>query len=135
MAIHTAVLIETLKDLGSDLCWSSCKIFSTQDHYAASSTHDESAAVFYWKGDIFNDYWQCIINTFICPEYYGKGHGPDLIVENSGDTTLTIHEDKKAYDMFLKDGTIPDPRSAENSEFNNIMTIIKHLLDGGETNK
>ena len=65
MTIQTAVLVETLKSLSSDLHWCSCKIFSTQDHTVAAITHDESAAVFSWKGESLEEYWDCILNALI----------------------------------------------------------------------
>ena len=135
MTIQTAVLIETLKALGSDLRWCSCNIFSTQDHAAAAIARDESAAVFAWKGESLEEYWECTLNALTWQEDDGKGHGPDLIVDDGGDMTLLIHEGKKAEDLFLKDGTVPDPSSTDNAEFKIVLTIIKRLLEGGETDK
>ena len=80
MTIQTAVLIETLKALGGDIRWCSCNIFSTQDHAAAAIARDESAAVFAWKGESLEEYWECTLNAVTWPEDDGKGHGPDLIV-------------------------------------------------------
>ena len=65
----------------------------------------------------------------------GKGNRPDLIVYYGGDMTIIIHEGKKVKDLFLKDGTVPDPISTENSEFKIVKTIIKFQLKGGETDK
>jgi adenosylhomocysteinase len=65
----------------------------------------------------------------------GKGHGPDLIVDDGGDMTLIIHEGKKAEDLFLKDGTLPNPDSTDNAEFKIVLSIIKRLLEAGETDK
>ena len=65
MTIQTEMLIETLKALSSDLRWCSYNIFSTQKHNVAVITHDESAAVFSWKGDILEEYWDCILNALI----------------------------------------------------------------------
>jgi len=135
MTVQTAVLIETLKALGSDLRWCSCNIFSTQDHAAAAVARDESCAVFAWKGESLEEYWECTLNAVTWPEDDGKGHGPDLIVDDGGDMTLIIHEGKKAEDLFLKDGTVPDPSSTDNAEFKIVLTIIKRLLEGGETDK
>jgi adenosylhomocysteinase len=69
------------------------------------------------------------------PEDDGKGHGMDIIVDDGGDMTLLIHEGKKAEDLFLKDGTLPDPTSTDNAEFKIVLTIIKRLLLAGETDK
>ena len=135
MTIQTAVLIETLQQLGGDIRWCSCNIFSTQDHAAAAIARDESAAVFAWKGESLEEYWECTLNAVTWPTDDGKGHGPDLIVDDGGDMTLLIHEGKKAEDAFLKDGTLPDPESTDNAEFKIVLSIIKRLLEAGETDK
>jgi len=135
MTIQTAVLIETLKKLGGDMRWCSCNIFSTQDHAAAAIARDESAAVFAWKGESLEEYWECTLSAITWPTDDGKGHGPDLIVDDGGDMTLIIHEGKKAEDLFLKDKTLPDPTSTDNAEFKIVLTIIKRLLEAGETDK
>ena len=135
MTIQTAVLIETLKELGGDIRWCSCNIFSTQDHAASAIARDESAAVFAWKGETLEEYWECTLNALTWQEDDGKGHGPDLIVDDGGDMTLLIHEGKKAEDAFLADGTLPDPSSTDNAEFKIVLSIIKRLLESGETDK
>jgi len=135
MTIQTAVLIETLKDLGGDMRWCSCNIFSTQDHAAAAIARDESAAVFAWKGESLEEYWDCTLRAVTWPTDDGKGDGPDMIVDDGGDMTLLIHEGKKAEDLFLKDGTLPDPESTDNAEFKIVLTIIKRLLQEGVTDK
>jgi adenosylhomocysteinase len=135
MTIQTAVLIETLKELGADIRWCSCNIFSTQDHAAAAVARDESAAVFAWKGESLEEYWECTLNALTWPEDDGKGHGCDLIVDDGGDMTLIIHEGKKAEDLFLKDGTLPDPSSTDNAEFKIVLAILRRILEGGETDK
>ena len=135
MTIQTAVLIETLKALGGDMRWCSCNIFSTQDHAAAAIARDESAAVFAWKGESLEEYWECTINALTWQDDDGKGHGPDLLVDDGGDMTLIIHEGKKAEDAFLKDGTLPDPTSTDNAEFKIVLTILKRILETGETDK
>jgi len=135
MTIQTAVLIETLKELGGDIRWCSCNIFSTQDHAAAAIARDESAAVFAWKGESLEEYWECTLNAITWPTDDGKGTGPDLIVDDGGDMTLLVHEGKKAEDAFAKDGTLPDPASTDNAEFKIVLTIIKRLLESGETDK
>jgi len=135
MTVQTAVLIETLKAMGADLRWCSCNIFSTQDHAAAAIARDESAAVFAWKGETLEEYWECTLNSVTWPEDDGKGQGMDIIVDDGGDLTLLIHEGKKAEDAFLKDGTLPDPESTTNAEFKIVLTIIRRLLEAGETDK
>jgi len=135
MTIQTAVLIETLKCLGGDIRWCSCNIFSTQDHAAAAIARDESAAVFAWKGESLEEYWECTLNALTWNSDDGKGDGPDLFVYDGGDMTLLIHEGKKAEDLFLKDGTLPDPSSTDNAEFKIVLTIVKRLLESGTTDK
>jgi adenosylhomocysteinase len=88
MTIQTAMLIETLKELGADLRWASCNIFSTQDHAAAAIAQAQSAAVFAWKGESLEEYWWCTEQALTWPD----GTGPDLIVDDGGDATLFIHE-------------------------------------------
>jgi len=135
MTIQTAVLIETLKELGGDMRWCSCNIFSTQDHAAAAIARDESAAVFAWKGESLEEYWECTLSAITWPTDDGKGDGPDLIVDDGGDMTLLIHEGKKAEDVFAKDGTLPDPSSTDNAEFKIVLSIIKRLLESGVKDK
>lgn len=129
MTIQTAVLIETLKVLGANIRWCSCNIFSTQDHAAAAIARDESAAVFAWKGESLEEYWECTLNALTWPEADAKGVGPDIIVDDGGDMTLLIHEGYKAEKAYEKDGTLPDPESAgDNAEFKIVLTIIKREL-------
>lgn len=91
MTIQTAMLIETLKELGADLRWASCNIFSTQDHAAAAAAKDGLAAVFAWKGESLEEYWWCTEQALTWPD----GSGPDLIVDDGGDATLFIHQGVK----------------------------------------
>ncbi|NOY00837.1 MAG: adenosylhomocysteinase [Verrucomicrobia bacterium] len=86
MTIQTAVLIETLVDLGADVRWCSCNIFSTQDH-AAAAIAVSGVPVFAWKGESLEEYWDCTINALTWPD----GSGPELIVDDGGDATLLIH--------------------------------------------
>ena len=87
MTIQTAVLIETLKDLGADVRWCSCNIFSTQDH-AAAAIAASGVPVFAWKGETLEEYWQCTLEALTWPD----GKGPELIVDDGGDATLLIHK-------------------------------------------
>ena len=95
MTVQTAVLIETLVDLGADVRWASCNIFSTQDHAAAAvavgraGTPDDpdGAAVFAWKGETLDEYWWCTDEALVWPD----GSGPDLVVDDGGDATLLLH--------------------------------------------
>jgi len=87
MTIQTAVLIETLVDLGADVRWCSCNIFSTQDH-AASAIAASGVPVFAWKGETLEEYWECTLSALTWPD----GSGPELIVDDGGDATLLIHK-------------------------------------------
>lgn len=87
MTVQTAVLIETLKDLGADIRWASCNIFSTQDHAAAAVVRDSEVPVFAWKGETLDEYWWCTMMALSFP----GGKGPQLIVDDGGDATLMIH--------------------------------------------
>lgn len=86
MTIQTAVLIKTLKELGADVRWASCNIFSTQDH-AAAAIADLGVPVFAWKGETLKDYWWCTNQALTFP----NGQGPTLIVDDGGDATLMVH--------------------------------------------
>ena len=92
MTIQTAMLIETLAVLGADIRWSSCNIFSTQDHAAAAIVKNGTAAVFAWKGETLEEYWWCLEHALVWPD----GKGPNLIVDDGGDATLMVHEGVKA---------------------------------------
>jgi adenosylhomocysteinase len=107
MTIQTAVLIETLHALGADVRWCSCNIFSTQDHAAAAVAAAKTSAVFAWKGETLEEYWECTLAACQWPSDDGKGFGPDLIVDDGGDMTLLIHEGVKAEAAYAKDGTLP----------------------------
>ncbi|MBO4580699.1 MAG: adenosylhomocysteinase [Bacteroidales bacterium] len=87
MTIQTAVLIETLVELGADVRWASCNIFSTQDH-AAAAIAAAGIPVFAWKGESLEDYWWCTLQALSFP----GGKGPQLIVDDGGDATLLIHK-------------------------------------------
>src|SRR3989339_509345 len=87
MTIQTAVLIETLVDLGADVRWCSCNIYSTQDH-AAAAIAKSGVSVFAWKGETLDEYWWCTKKALTWPD----GKGPNLIVDDGGDATLMIHK-------------------------------------------
>lgn len=87
MTIQTAVLIETLRALGAEIRWSSCNIFSTQDH-AAAAIVKAGIPVFAWKGETLAEYWWCLERSLD----FGNGHGPNLIVDDGGDATLLVHK-------------------------------------------
>src|SRR5580765_2682961 len=96
MTIQTAVLIETLKDLGADVRWASCNIFSTQDH-AAAAIAKTGTPVFAWKGETLEEYWDCTLDAVTFPGNGADKHlGPQLVVDDGGDVTLLIH---KGYEL------------------------------------
>eukprot|EP01035_Chromulina_nebulosa_P017792 gene17792-23400_t len=127
MTIQTAVLIETLKALGAQVRWCSCNIFSTQDHAAAAIARDGSAAVFAWKGETLEEYWECTLNAITWPED-DKGDGCDLIVDDGGDLTLLIHEGVKAEKVYAETGVLPDPNSTDNAEFKIVLALLAREL-------
>jgi adenosylhomocysteinase len=124
MTIQTGVLIETLTALGADVRWCSCNIFSTQNHAAAAIVAAKSAAVFAWKGETLEEYWWCTYQCLTWPD----AAGPNMLVDDGGDTTLLIHEGVKAEAAFAKAGTVPDPASTQDAEYKCVLNIIKETL-------
>jgi adenosylhomocysteinase len=114
MTIQTAVLIETLADLGAEVRWVSCNIFSTQDHAAAAIAARE-IPVFAWKGETLEEYWWCTWKALVNKD----GLGPQLIVDDGGDATLLIH---KGYEMENGSDWIESPGESEEEQ------VIKDLL-------
>ncbi len=109
MTVQTAVLIETLTDLGADVRWASCNIFSTQDH-AAAAIAKAGIPVFAWKGETLEEYWWCTGQALD----FGDGLGPDLIVDDGGDATLMIHQGVAAEkDMSVLDKPVSGEDEAE----------------------
>ena len=88
MTIKMAMLIKTLKDLSSDLCWCSFNIFSTQYHTKSAIMHDESDDVFSWKGESLEEYWDCILISLIWPQEYFKGNILELVIDDESEMTL-----------------------------------------------
>ncbi len=128
MTIQTAVLIETLVELGADVRWASCNIFSTQDQAAAAvvvgpdGTPDEPRGipVFAWKGESLEEYWWCTERMLSWP---GEA-GPNLIVDDGGDATLLIHKGAE----FEKAGRVPDPETASSIEFGVVLSLLSRTL-------
>jgi adenosylhomocysteinase len=114
MTIQTAVLIETLKDLGASVRWASCNIFSTQDH-AAAAIAAAGTPVFAWKGETLDDYWWCTYQALTHP----VGKGPELIVDDGGDATLLIH---KGYELEEGSDWVNTPSGSHEEK------VIKNLL-------
>lgn len=118
MTIQTAVLIETLVELGADVRWASCNIFSTQDH-AAAAIAATGVPVFAWKGETLEEYWWCTEQALKFP----GGKGPNLIVDDGGDATMLIHWGYKAED----DASTID-RKGSNHEEQVVLDTIKRIL-------
>ncbi len=114
MTIQTAVLIETLKELGADVRWASCNIFSTQDH-AAAAIAKAGIPVFAWKGESLEEYWWCTWQTLTWP----NGSGPQMIVDDGGDATLLIH---KGYELENGSNWVNEPSGSHEE------SVIKNLL-------
>ncbi len=127
MTIQTAVLIETLVDLGADVRWASCNIFSTQDH-AAAAIAQRGVPVFAWKGESLEEYWWCTQKALEFPE-----GGPTLIVDDGGDATLLIHLGYEAEERFTRDGSLPDPSSTDVREMQIILGLIRAQLEKDPT--
>jgi adenosylhomocysteinase len=117
MTIQTAVLIETLVELGASVRWASCNIFSTQDH-AAAAIAAAGVPVFAWKGESLEDYWWCTYQA-IC---HADGQGPQLIVDDGGDATLLIH---KGYELENGDGWVNS--ASESHEEDVIKSLLKRV--------
>tara|TARA_B100000586_G_scaffold107821_1_gene77432 strand:- start:454 stop:1767 length:1314 start_codon:yes stop_codon:yes gene_type:complete len=148
MTIQTAVLIETLVKLGAEIRWSSCNIFSTQDH-AAAAIADSGISVFAWKGETEEEYWWCVEQTIDGPD----GWHPNMILDDGGDLTKIMHEQhpekmkditglseetttgvKRLYDM-QSDGSLLCPAfnvndSVTKSKFDNLYGCRESLIDG-----
>ncbi len=114
MTIQTAVLIETLVDLGATVRWASCNIFSTQDH-AAAAIAAAGVPVFAWKGESLEEYWDCTLKAISHPD----GKGPELVVDDGGDVTLLLH---KGYELENGDKWVDSPSGSHEE------TVIKNLL-------
>jgi adenosylhomocysteinase len=114
MTIQTAVLIETLVDLGANVRWASCNIFSTQDH-AASAIAATGTPVFAWKGETLEEYWELTLKAVLFP----GDQGPELVVDDGGDVTLLIH---KGYELENGSDWVNTPSGSHEEQ------VIKNLL-------
>ncbi len=118
MTVQTAVLIETLFDLGADIRWASCNIFSTQDH-AAAAIAAKGIPVFAWKGESLKEYWWCTLQALDWSD------GPDLIVDDGGDATLMIHEGYRLEELYAQTGQLP----AVDGESEELQIVQQLLID------
>jgi adenosylhomocysteinase len=148
MTIQTAVLVETLQELGADVRWSSCNIFSTQDH-AAAAIAAKGTPVFAWKGETEDEYWWCVEQTL----KFSDGQGPNMILDDGGDLTALVHDKHPELlkeikgiteetttgvhqlDRFLKEGKLKVPAinindSVTKSKFDNLYGCRESLMDG-----
>merc|ERR1712124_77616 len=129
MTIQTAVLIETLAEMGAKVRWCSCNIFSTQDHAAAAIAKAGTSVVFAWKGETLEEYWWCTEQMMTVP----GADGCDLLVDDGGDATLLIHKGKELEAKFAKDGSLPDPASTTNPEFKCVLQLLKDSIQTDAT--
>jgi adenosylhomocysteinase len=124
MTIQTAALIETLVDLGAEVRWASCNIFSTQDHAAAAVAvgrngtpqNPKGVPVFAWKGETLAEYWWCTFQALNWPD----GKGPTLILDDGGDATLLVHKGLE----YNKSGDVPNPATADSEEFQIVLQLL-----------
>ncbi|MEZ5019583.1 MAG: adenosylhomocysteinase [Bacteroidales bacterium] len=123
MTIQTAVLIETLRDLGADVRWASCNIFSTQDH-AAAAIAAAGIPVFAWKGETLEEYWWCTAQALSFP----GGKGPNLIVDDGGDASLMVHLGYKAE----KDSSLLEAKASSREEAIVLDTLKRILAEDPE---
>ena len=129
MTVQTAVLIETLVDLGADVRWASCNIFSTQDNAAAAvvvgknGTPDNPKGIpcFAWKGETLEQYWWCTERALD----FGGGEGPTQIVDDGGDATMLIHKGLE----FERAGSVPSPDTTDNAEFKEVLKKLALCLE------
>jgi len=123
MTIQTAMLIETCVELGAEVRWASCNIFSTQDH-AAAAVARRGIPVFAWKGETLEEYWDCTLRALTWPE----ADGPTGIVDDGGDATLLVHRGHALESEFAKTGKVP-PACTDNKEIKIIDEVLRRQLD------
>ncbi|MGJ9421135.1 adenosylhomocysteinase [Aeromicrobium sp. CF3.5] len=128
MTIQTAVLIETLVDLGADVRWATCNIFSTQDHAAAAvvvgrdGTPDAltGTPVFAWKGETLAEYWDEAEKVFDFTDEHGAACGPNVLLDDGGDITMLLHLGVE----YEKTGKVPAQDSTDNEEFKEVLRVL-----------
>ncbi|MEU4159409.1 adenosylhomocysteinase [Actinoplanes sp. NPDC026670] len=128
MTIQTAVLIETLTELGAQVRWASCNIFSTQDHAAAAivvgrdgtTAKPNGVPVYAWKGETLDEYWWCTEKVLLWPD----GEAPNMILDDGGDATLLVHKGAE----FERAGAAPSPETADSEEYAVILKLLGRSL-------
>jgi adenosylhomocysteinase len=119
MTIQTAVLIETLVQLGAQVRWCSCNIFSTQDH-AAAAVAAAGIPVYAWKGETLEEYWWCTEQVLNWP----NGEQPNMILDDGGDATLLVHKGVE----YSNAGAVPEPQDGDSEEWRVILSVLKRSL-------
>jgi len=119
MTIQTAVLIETLVQLGAQVRWCSCNIFSTQDH-AAAAVAAANIPVYAWKGETLEEYWWCTEQVLNWP----NGEQPNMILDDGGDATLLVHKGVE----YSNAGAVPEPQDSDSEEWRVILSVLKRSL-------
>ena len=130
MTVQTAVLIETLAELGAELRWASCNIFSTQDH-AAAAIAARGIPVFAWKGETLTEYWWCTEQALTWPAGpNGEPRGPNMLLDDGGDATLLIHKGAE----YEAAGAVPDAQPGDAEEWRTILDTLRNTLarDAGQ---
>src|SRR5262252_5564824 len=125
MTVQTAVLIETLVELGAQVRWASCNIFSTQDHAAAAVAvgpdgtpeNPRGIAVFAWKGESLPEYWWCTEQALTWPD----GNSPNMLLDDGGDATLLVHRGAE----FESAGAVPAPADDDPEEWHVILDVLR----------
>jgi len=120
MTIQTAVLIETLVNLGAQVRWASCNIFSTQDH-AAAAVAAAGIPVYAWKGETMEEYWWCTEQALSWPD----GAGPNMILDDGGDATLLVHKGVE----HEKAGSVPAPAADDNDEWTAVLGVLRRTCE------
>jgi len=120
MTIQTAVLIETLIELGAEVRWCSCNIFSTQDH-AAAAIAAVGIPVYAWKGESLEEYWWCTEQVLNWPD----SNEPNMILDDGGDATLLVHKGVE----YAKSGSVPEPTDKDSEEMTVILGVLKRSLE------
>jgi adenosylhomocysteinase len=131
MTIQTAVLIETLVELGAEVRWASCNIFSTQDHAAAaalagpngSADNLQGPPIFAWKGETLPEYWWCTFQALYWAS--ADSNGPNMILDDGGDATLLVHKGVE----FENAGKVPDPSTADNEEYACVLALLTQVFE------